>query len=96
MKLLDYVGDVKQIGFIQRCRLSEGRMDGIDAAIIQNGCGLNMMVLPGCGMDIPYLYIDGMGLHFFSGTGITSPSYYDKEDTEWLRSFLQELSRHAA
>ncbi|MBL7005913.1 MAG: aldose 1-epimerase family protein [Spirochaetia bacterium] len=88
MKIRDYIGDAKQLGFVQRCKLSEGKMDGVDAAVIQNGNGLNMMVLPGRGMDIPYVYVDGMGLHFFSGTGITAPAYYDKENVEWLRSFF--------
>ncbi len=88
MKTRDYIGDAKQLGFIQRCKLSEGRMDGVDAAVIQNGNGLNMMVLPGRGMDIPYVYADGIGLHFFSGTGITAPAYFDKEGVEWLRSFF--------
>ena len=88
MKIRDYIGDAKQLGFIQRCKLSEGKMDNVDAAIIQNGNGLNMMVLPGRGMDIPYVFADGMGLHFFSGTGITAPAYYDKENVEWLRSFF--------
>lgn len=88
MKIRDYIGDAKQLGFIQRCKLSEGKMEGVDAAVIQNGNGLNMMVLPGRGMDIPYVFVDGMGLHFFSGTGITAPSYYDKDGVEWLRSFF--------
>jgi hypothetical protein len=88
MKLRDYIGDAKQLGFIQRCKLSEGKMDNVDAAIIQNGGGLNMMVLPGRGMDIPYVYAKGMGLHFSSSTGITAAPYYEKDGVEFLRSFF--------
>ncbi len=88
MELRDYIGDAKQLGFIQRCRLSEGKMDNVDAAVIKNGNGLDMMVLPGRGMDIPYVYADGMGLHFSSGTGITAPAFFEKDGVEWLRSFF--------
>ena len=88
MNIRDYLGDAKQLGFIQRCTLAEGRMAGVDSAIIQNGNGLNMMVLPGRGMDIPYVYADGMGLHYFSSVGITAPTYYDSDGIEWLRSFF--------
>lgn len=88
MRIKDYIGSDRQLGFIQRCRLAEGKADGVDAAIIENGGGLSMMVLPGRGMDIPYLYAKGKGLHFLSSTGITASPYHEKEGYEWLRSFF--------
>jgi hypothetical protein len=42
-------------------------------------------------MDIPEAYYRGRALHFFSGTGITAPSYYEEPGLGWLRSFYVGL-----
>lgn len=85
--LREYVGDMGQIAFIQESRLMGGRTEGVRAARIVNGSGLDMTVLPGRGMDIPYLSYKGIPLHFTTGTGITSSAYHNDSGTEWLRGF---------
>jgi hypothetical protein len=42
-------------------------------------------------MDIPEARFRGKPLHFFSGTGVTSPAYYEEPGLGWLRSFFAGL-----
>jgi hypothetical protein len=67
-------------------RLVGGKADGVVAVQISTGSGLELTVLPGRGMDIPFASFEGRSLGFFSGTGITSPSYYEEPGMGWLRS----------
>ena len=48
-------------------------------------------VLPGRGMDIAHASYRGKTLSFISGTGITSPAYYEEPGSAWLRTFYAGL-----
>lgn len=85
---LDYLGSLNQVAFLQECRLSGGRAEGVRAVIVHAGNGLEFMVLLDRGMDIPYLYYKGQGVHFSSATGIVHPAYYESYGNEWLRGFF--------
>jgi hypothetical protein len=45
-------------------------------------------VLPGRGLDIAEASFRGRALSFLSGTGITSPAYYEEPGINWLRGFF--------
>jgi hypothetical protein len=42
-------------------------------------------------MDIPFASYRGKAISFFSGTGITSPAYFEEPGLEWRRSFYAGL-----
>jgi hypothetical protein len=90
-ELLSYIGDVEQVASVRSVVLEGGKSEGVRGAYIQTGGGLSLLVTPGRGMDIPEAYYRGKALHCSSGTGITSPAYYESSGTEWLRSFFVGL-----
>lgn len=83
-----YIGTGSQAAFLQECRLSGGRAEGVRAIIAHAGNGLEFMVLPDRAMDIPYIFYKGRALHFASPTGIVHPHYYDPLGTGWLKGFF--------
>lgn len=86
-ELLKYIGDPLQIAGAIPSVLSDGKAEGVKAVHIRTGSGLEYYVLPGRGMDIPLASYKGYPLNFFSGTGITSPMYYEEPGLRWLRTF---------
>jgi hypothetical protein len=90
-KLLAWIGDPAQIAGARFFEYTEGKAQGVRGVSVQTGGGLQFTVLPGRGMDIPAAFFQGNALSFFSGTGITSPSYYEEPGLGWLRSFFAGL-----
>jgi uncharacterized protein DUF4432 len=86
-ELLAYIGDPLQIAGAIPSILADGKADGVKAVHIRTGSGLEYYVLPGRGLDIPLASYNGNAINFFSGTGITSPMYYEEAGLGWLRSF---------
>jgi len=89
--ILSYIGDPEQIAGARPSILMDGKAEGVKAVNVNTGGGLNFTVLPGRGMDIAEAFYKGKALHFISGTGITSPSYYEEPGINWLRSFFAGL-----
>ncbi|MGA2642930.1 MAG: aldose 1-epimerase family protein [Spirochaetia bacterium] len=85
------IGDPLQVAGARGSILTDGKADGVRAVEVATGSGLTFTVLPGRGMDIPFAAYRGKSLSFFSGTGITSPAYYDETGLEWRRSFYVGL-----
>ncbi|HEY9593817.1 MAG TPA: aldose 1-epimerase family protein [Spirochaetia bacterium] len=90
-ELAAWVGDPMQIAGARGCVLTDGKADGVRAVEVNTGAGLTFTVLPGRGMDIALAMFKGRALSFFSGTGITSPSYYEEPGFGFLRSFYAGL-----
>jgi len=90
-ELLSHIGDPAQVAGVRPAILQDGKADGVKAVDVQTGAGLQFTVLPGRGMDIPDARYRGISLHFTSGTGITSPAYYEEPGLGWLRSFFVGL-----
>jgi hypothetical protein len=90
-ELLSFIGDPKQIAGADLYEYAEGKAQGVRGISVNTGSGFQFIVLPGRGMDIPQAYFKGHSLHFFSGTGITSPAYYEEPGLGWLRSFYVGL-----
>ena len=82
------VGNMAQVAGIRRFRFCEGKADGVEAAEVHTGSGLELTVLPGRGMDIAWVSYKGVPLNYLSKTGIVSPMYYDCHDMNWLRTFF--------
>ena len=90
-ELLALIGDPQQIAGARSFRFCDGKAEGVRGIQVNTGGGLQFTVLPGRGMDIPEAFFRGRALHFLSGTGITSPAYYDEPGLEWLRTFYVGL-----
>jgi hypothetical protein len=89
--LLKKVGSISQVAGIKRYTLLEGRGKGVEAADVRTGSGFSFTVLPSRGMDISFAQYKGKSLCWRSQTGDASPSYYEPEEFEWLRSFYGGL-----
>ena len=85
-EFLKLIGDPAQIARATQSVLSAGKGTGVSAVNISTGAGLDLSVLPGRGLDIPFCSYKGVPVNFFSGTGITSPGYYEEPEFGWLRS----------
>jgi hypothetical protein len=86
-ELLSYIGDPAQVAGAKAYELSEGKGQGVRGIDVNTGTGFTFTVLPGRGMDIPEAWFKGVPLHMSSGTGITSPAYYEEPGLGWLRGF---------
>lgn len=90
-ELISRVGDPRQIAGATPCVLSDGKAEGVKALRVDTGGGLQFTLLPGRGMDISGVSFRGRNLGFLSGTGITSPAYYEEPGLGFLRSFYAGL-----
>jgi hypothetical protein len=85
------IGDPHQLAGARGSILTDGKADGVRAVEVATGSGFTFTVLPGRGMDIPFASYKGKAISFFSGTGITSPAYFEEPGLEWRRSFFVGL-----
>jgi hypothetical protein len=90
-ELLSFIGDPQQIAGATPFVLSDGKADGVKGVRVDTGGGLEFTVLPGRGMDIAGASYRGLALNLLSGTGITSPAYYEEPGLNFLRSFFAGL-----
>jgi len=90
-ELLSFIGDPAQAASARPFEYTEGKAQGVKGVQVNTGGGLSFTLLPGRGMDIPEAFFRGRQLCFVSGTGITSPAYYEEPGLEWLRGFYVGL-----
>jgi hypothetical protein len=86
-ELLQYVGDVSQVGGVRLYTLADGPERGVRAAEVRTGSGFRFTVLIDRGMDVGAAEWRGMPLAWRSPAGAVHPAHYDPSDTSWLRSF---------
>ncbi len=89
--LMGRMGDISQVAGLKRYEFTEGKAKGVEAVDFRTGTGFEFTVLPGRGMDIAWASYRGLSAAYMSKTGITSPSYYEHEGNNWLRSFFAGL-----
>lgn len=89
--LMKRMGDISQLSGLKRYHLADGKAAGVEAVDFKTGTGFNFTVLPGRGMDIAWSDYRGIPLSYISKTGVVSPSYYESEGMNWLRSFFAGL-----
>lgn len=85
--LLRYVGDIRQIADIRLSELSDGPGRGVRIADFKIGSGFAFTVLLDRGMDIGEATYNGIPLAFRSPIGVKHPSYYESQNSGWLRNF---------
>ena len=82
-----YIGQESQLYGVEEYRLVGGKGDGMRLLQIRNGKGLEMTVSPDRCADISRVSIDGMNVSYFSPCGYVAPAFYQKDGTNWLKSF---------
>ena len=87
-ELLAFIGDPAQVAGATPFVLADGKAEGVKGIRVDTGGGLSFTVLPGRGLDIAEASYRGRALSFLSGTGITSPAYYEEPGDGWLRGFF--------
>ena len=86
-ELLQYVGDITQIGGVRIKTLADGAERGVRVADFDTGSGFRFTVLIDRGMDIGAAAWRDKPLAWQSGVGAVHPAYYDHIGLGWLRSF---------
>ena len=82
-----YIGHDSQVRGIEEHRLVGGKGDGMRLLEVNNGQGLEMVVLPDRCADIGRLRYRGINLSYFSPCGYVAPAYYESKGMDWLKSF---------
>jgi hypothetical protein len=78
---------MRQLAGYQRFELLEGKGKGNEVIHVRNGSGLSFYIHVSRGFDLGQCEIHGIPIAWMSPTGPVAPSYYDKEGSEWDRSF---------
>lgn len=86
-ELLEYIGDISQLGGIESAELTEGAARGVREVTVRTVTGLEYAINPDCGMSISRCSFGGFPICWRSGTGVAHPAYYDPQGSGWLRSF---------
>lgn len=87
-RLEAYCGDLSQIFYIQECILEGGKAKNTKGYMLDNGEGLELLILADKCFTIPRLKYDGVNIGFISKTGICAPEFYQEEGTRgFLRNF---------
>ncbi len=89
-ELLKRIGSVEQIGGVRDFTFNDGKKKGVRAIEINTG-KVRFTVLPDRCMDIAQAYYKGNAVAWLSKTGITAPTYYEKDGKNWLRGFYGGL-----
>lgn len=82
-----YIGHEHQISGVEEHRLVGGKGDGMRLFEIANGKGLEMTVSPDRNGDISRLRFQGINMSYLSPCGYVAPAYYDRTESNWLKSF---------
>lgn len=90
-ELLQYVGDITQVGGVRLKTLDNGAERGVRIADVDTGSGFHFTVLIDRGMDVGAATWAGWPLQWSSAAGAVHPAYYDPRELGWLRSFAGGL-----
>lgn len=90
-ELLQYVGNLAQLGTSRHYELTDGRGRNLRGIDVNSGSGLQYTILPDRGMDISLASFKGINLVYLTCSGETHPSYFEPEKFSWLRTFTGGL-----
>lgn len=90
-ELLERVGDLAQVAGVDAFTYRDGARDGVRAARVRTGGGLEFTVLLSRGIDISHAVYKGMPLAWVSQTGEAHPHAFEPEERGWLRTFYGGL-----
>ncbi|MBC8138216.1 MAG: aldose 1-epimerase family protein [Fibrella sp.] len=89
-ELLERIGSLSQVAGVERFTFTEGCADGVRAARVRTGGGLDFTVLMSRGMDIGAASYKGVPFAWQSATEAAHPHALDQSQPNgrgWLRSF---------
>ena len=87
-ELESYCGDLAQVFGIEECVLEDGKARGTRGYLLDNGCGLEMIVLRDKCFTIPKLKFKGVNIGLITKAGICGPWFYQEDGTRgFLRNF---------
>ena len=81
-----YIGSERQLGFIRRAVLDDGKGRGMRVLDVDNGSGLRFTVYPDRGMDIGETSFRGINLVWLPQSPC-APQFYEAAQFNWLRSW---------
>jgi hypothetical protein len=84
---LERVGDLGQVAGVENFTYSDGVRDGVRAARVRSGGGLDFTILLSRGMDIAHASYNGLPFAWISATGMAHPNRFEPEGRGWLRTF---------
>lgn len=88
MQYSQYIGHASQVAGVEECRLAGGgKGDGMRLWSVRNGLGLDVDIVPDRCADVARLSFMGRNMGYFSPCGYVAPAYYDKEGSNFLKSF---------
>lgn len=83
-----FIGNEAQTSGAQTIQFLEGKATGMKAVRMYNEAGLNLLVAPDRGMDIPELKVHGTNVSFMSSTGLVNSTYFVEHGTTgFMRNF---------
>ena len=82
-----YIGNEKQLYGVEEMILCTGKGKGMKIFQIRNGSGLEFCISADRCADISRISFKGCNYNYFSPTGYVSPSYYEKDGINFLKSF---------
>ncbi len=90
-EFLKRIGNLKQIGGVERVSYTEGWSKGVDAILVNTGV-LRFTVLPSRCLDIAHAECCGIPFSYLSKSEIKSAEYFDEQDDKgFLRNFFGGL-----
>lgn len=87
MQYSKYLGHEQQLSGVEEHRLVGGKGDGMRLLEVRNGKGLECTVSADRCADLSRVTFMGRNIGYFSPCGYVAPAYYDKEGSNWLKSF---------
>lgn len=82
-----YIGHESQLYGVEEVRLVGGKGDGMRLLNVRNGAGLEFTVSADRCSDISRLSFRGVNFGYFAPCGYVAPSYYDRVESGFLKSF---------
>lgn len=82
-----YCGHISQAYSVELHTLVGGKGHGMRLLEVRNGKGLELTISPDRCADISRLIYKGLNMSYMSPCGYVAPAYYDKEESNFLKSF---------
>ena len=86
-ELLRHTGSMDQVAGIRLLEAADGMERGSRLMQVWTGSGLTFNILPDRAMDISTCQYKGVSLAWRSAIGDAAPSFYEPNETGWLRTF---------
>lgn len=83
----NYIGHPLQTAGVEEYRMVGGKADSMRFFHVRNGLGLDFTISADRCADIARMSFQGLNMGYLSPCGYVAPTYYDKEDAGFLKSF---------